>query len=81
MQYLMKFIDENMLEIIVAGTTFFVLLFLVRSFRRSLLIERGQARFVLERYDAGTERLHRWITFIILFMLLPLFVYIKFLHQ
>lgn len=81
MQYILSFIDDHTLEIIVTGGSFLVLLFLIRSFKRSLLIEKGQARFVLERYDAGTERLHKWVTFIILFMMVPLFVYIKFLHQ
>ena len=81
MQYFLKLVDENMLEIIVASASFFVLLFLVRSFRRSLLIEKGQARMVLERYDLGTEKLHKWVTFFIIFMLLPLLGYVKFLGQ
>ncbi|WP_455376767.1 hypothetical protein [Kaarinaea lacus] len=81
MQYFLKFIDENMLEIIIASGSFFVLVFLVRSFKRNMLIEKGQARFVLERYDSGTEKLHKWVTFFIVFMLLPLFAYVKFLGQ
>jgi hypothetical protein len=81
MQYFLKLIDENMLAIIIASVSFFVVLFLARSFRRNMLIEKGQARFVLERYDVGTEKLHKWVTFFILFMLLPLFAYVKFLYQ
>ena len=81
MQYFLKFIDENMLEIIIASGSFFVLVFLVRSFKRNMLIEKGQARFVLERYDSGTEKLHKWVTFFIVFMLLPLFAYVKFLGR
>ena len=81
MQYFLKLVDENMMAIIIASASFFVLLFLVRSFRRNLLIEKGQARFVLERYDLGTEKLHKWVTFFIIFMLLPLFAYVKFLGQ
>jgi len=81
MQYFLNFIDQHMLEIIGTSVSILVLIFLIRSFRRSLLIERGQARFVLERYDAGTEKLHKWISFIIIFMVVPLFVYIKFHHQ
>ena len=81
MQYFLKLIDENMLEIIIASGSFFVLVFLVRSFKRNMLIEKGQARFVLERYDSGTEKLHKWVTFFIVFMLLPLFAYVKFLGQ
>jgi len=81
MQDFINFVDKYMLEIIVSSVSFLVLVFLVRSFRRSLLIEKGQARFVLERFDAGTEKLNKWVTFIILFMLVPLFIYTKFLHQ
>ena len=81
MQYFLKLIDENMLEIIIASGSFFVLVFLVRSFKRNMLIEKGQARFVLERYDSGTEKLHKWVTFFIVFMLLPLFAYVKFLGR
>jgi len=79
MQQFMNFVDKYMLEIFVASALFFVLLFLVRSFKRNLLIERGQAKFVLEHYDTGTEKLHKWVTFFILFMQLPLFLYVKFL--
>lgn len=75
-----NFVDNYSLEIIIASVSFFVLVFLVRSFRRSLLISRGQARFVLERYDSGTEKLHKWVTFFVLFMLLPLFAYVKLIH-
>lgn len=70
-----------MWEVIIASVSFLLLLFLARSFRRNMLIEKGQARFVLERYDVGTEKLHKWITFFIVFMLLPLFAYVKLTHQ
>ena len=81
MQYVVNFVDEYALEIIITSVSFFILLFLVRSFRRSLLISRGQARFVLERYDSGTEKLHKWVTIFVLFLLLPFFAYVKFIHS
>lgn len=81
MQYFLTFIDENMLAILIASGSLVLLIFLGRSFRRNMLIEQGQARFVVERYDVKTEKLHRWITFIVLFMLLPLMGYVKFLSD
>jgi len=81
MQFLLTYIDEHLIGILISFGGFFAFLFLVRSFRRNLLIERGQARFVLERYDVGTEKLHRWVTYFILFLLLPLIAYVKFLNQ
>lgn len=80
MQYLLEFVDKNMLEILIISGTLIGLVYLIRSFRRNLLIARGQARFVLERYDTGTEKLHRWITFFVLFLLLPLMGYVKFVN-
>lgn len=79
MQYFLTFIDENMLEILIVSGSVILFIFLVRSFRRNMLIERGQARFVVERYDSSTEKIHKWIIFIVLFMLLPLIGYVKFL--
>jgi len=81
MQDLIALVDKYMLEIIISSVSFFVFLFLVRSFRRNLLIGKGQSRFVLERYDAGTEKIHKWVTFFIVFLLLPMVAYVKFLDQ
>lgn len=78
MQYILNFVDENMMGIFIVSGSVIAILFLARSFRRNMLIEKGQARFVLERYDVGTEKLHKWITFFVLFMLLPLVGYVKF---
>ena len=79
MQYILNFVDENMMGIFIVSGSVIAILFVARSFRRNMLIEKGQARFVLERYDVGTEKLHKWITFFVLFLLLPLVSYVKFI--
>ena len=80
MENLLTLIDKYMLEILIGVATTFVLLFLFRSFKRSMLIERGQTRFVLEQYDVRTDKIHKWLTVIIVFLLLPLLAYVKYLH-
>lgn len=81
MQHFLVLIDENMTAIVVGCGVLFVLLFLLRSFRRSLLIDRGQARFVLEEYDVRTERMIKWLMFIAVFVLGPLLVYAKYFRD
>ena len=81
MEKIIAVIDAYMLEILIASVVGFVLLFLVRSFKRSMLIEQGQARFVLEHYDVRTEKLHKWLSLIILLLLLPLLAYVKFIKD
>ena len=81
MQQFLDIIDKYMLEIFIVSISLFLLLSIARSFKRNLLIGRGQARFVLEHYDSGTDKLHKWVTFFILFMQLPLFLYVKFLGE
>lgn len=75
---LVSVVDKFMLEIIIGVTSAFVLLFLFRSFKRSMLINRGQARFVLEQYDVRTDKIHKWLTLLIIFFLLPLLAYVKY---
>ena len=81
LENLLTLIDKYMLEILVGAAVAFVLLFLFRSFRRSMLIDQGQARFVLEQYDVRTDKIHKWLTFLIVFLLLPLLAYVKYLHS
>ena len=81
MENLFIVIDKYMLEILVGTAIAFVLLFLLRSFRRNLLIGQGQARFVLERYDVRTSKIHKWLTLLIVFLFLPLLAYVKYLHS
>lgn len=81
MQYFLTLVDEYMLEILITSGSLVLIIFLARSFRRNMLIAQGQARFVVERYDLTTEKLHKWVTFVVLFMLLPLIGYVKFLGE
>jgi flagellar biosynthesis protein FliR len=81
MENLLTLIDQYMLEILIGAAIAFVLLFLFRSFRRSMLIGQGQARFVLENYDVRTDKIHKWLTLFIVFLLLPLLAYVKYLHS
>jgi len=81
MEKLISFIDKYMLEILITCVILFVLLFLVRSFKRTLLLEKGQARFVLEHYDASTEKMHKWLSLLIFMVLLPLLAYVKYLRN
>ncbi|MGD8569356.1 MAG: hypothetical protein PVJ39_14810 [Gammaproteobacteria bacterium] len=81
MQQFLVLIDKNMLAIVTGCFVIFVLLFLLRSFRRNLLIERGQARFVLEEYDVRTERMIKWLMFIAVFVFAPLLVYARYFRD
>jgi len=81
MENLLTQIDKYMLEILIGVAIVFVLLFLFRSFKRSMLIDQGQARFVLEQYDVRTDKFHKWLTLLIVFLLLPLLAYVKYLHS
>ena len=81
LENLLALIDEYMLEILLGAAVAFVLVFLFRSFRRSMLIDQGQARFVLEQYDVRTDKIHKWLTVIIIFLLLPLLAYVKYLSS
>ena len=78
---LIAVIDNYMLEILITSVVAFVFLFLVRSFKRSMLIEQGQTRFVLEHYDVTTEKLHKWLSLIVLFLFLPLLAYVKYVKE
>jgi len=80
MENLLSLIDKYMLEILIGTAIAFVLLFLFRSFKRSLLIDHGQARFVLEQYDVQTDKIHKWLALLIIILLLPLLAYVKYLH-
>ncbi|WP_455202118.1 hypothetical protein [Kaarinaea lacus] len=81
MENLFNVIDKYMIEILVGIAIAFVLLFLFRSFKRNLLIGQGQARLVVERYDVRTDKIHKWLTLLIVFLFLPLLAYVKFLHS
>ena len=79
MEKLIAVIDKYMLEILIVSVIAFIVLFLARSFKRSMLIEQGQARFVLEHYDVRTEKIHKWLSLIILLLLFPLLAYVKYI--
>ncbi|MCI0506945.1 MAG: hypothetical protein L0Z73_12660 [Gammaproteobacteria bacterium] len=81
MENLLKLVDHYMIEILIGCAVAFVLLFLFRSFKRSMLIGQGEARFVLETYDARTEKIHKWLTVFIVLLLLPLLAYIKYINS
>lgn len=81
MENILKLVDQYMIEILIGFTIAFVLLFLFRSFKRSMLIAQGEARFVLEYYDVRTETLHKWLTVFIVFLLLPLLAYVKYTNS
>ena len=81
MEKFVKLVDQYMIEILIGFAIVFVLLFLFRSFKRSMLIAQGEARFVLENYDVRTEKLHKWLTLFIIFLLLPLLAYIKYIYS
>lgn len=81
MEKYLKLIDQYMIEILIGCAIFFVLLFLFRSFKRSMLIAQGEARFVLEHYDVRTEKIHKWLTLFIVLLLLPLLAYIKYINS
>jgi hypothetical protein len=70
-----------MLMIVIGCVIVSAFLFLLRSFKRSLLIEKGQARFVLEEYDTRTERLVKWMTVVFVFVLVPLLLYVKYFRN
>ena len=78
---LIAIIDKYMLEIVISSVIAFIVLFLIRSFKRSMLIERGQARFVLEQYDVKTDKIHKWLSLFIFLIFLPLLAYVKYLKN
>ena len=78
---ILNFVDQYTIEILISCVIVFVLLFLFRSFKRSMLIAQGDTRFVLENYDVRTEKIHKWITVFIVFLLLPLLAYVKYIHS
>ena len=67
-----------MLEIVVTGAILIALLFLVRSFKRSMLIEDGQRRFVIEHYDVSSAKLYKSLVRFVIFIIIPLFAYVKY---
>ena len=81
MEDFLVLVDKYMLEILIVTAVTFVLVFLMRSFKRSMLIDQGRARFVLEEYDIRTEKIHKWLTFIIVFLMLPLLAYVKYFRN
>ena len=81
MEKIIVIIDNYMFEICVVSVLAIVILFLIRSFKRSMLIENGHARFVLEHFDGRTEKIHKWLTFIVLFIMLPVLAYVKYVVQ
>ncbi|WP_455221906.1 hypothetical protein [Kaarinaea lacus] len=81
MENILKLVDQYMIEILIGCAIAFVLLFLFRSFRRSMLIAQGEARFVLENYDVRTEKIHKWLTVFIVFFLLPVLAYVKYIYS
>ena len=81
MENILKLVDQYMIEILIGCAIVFVLLFLFRSFKRSMLIAQGEARFVLENYDVRTEKIHKWLTVFIVFFLLPALAYVKYIYS
>lgn len=81
MEAFLVLIDKYTIMILIAITIAFALLFLIRSFKRSMLIDQGRARFVLEVYDARTEKIHKWLIVVILFFLLPLLAYARYFRH
>jgi len=81
MRNFLKLIDQYTLEILIGCGVVFVLLFLFRSFKRSMLIAQGDARFVLENYDVRTGKINKWLTIFIIFLLLPLLGYVKYINS
>jgi len=75
---LIHLIDKYMNVILITSAVALVLLFLIRSFRRSMLIEHGQARFVIESYDVSSARLYKWLFWFILLVAIPVLVYVKY---
>ena len=80
MENLINLTNIYMLEILIGTAVVFVLLSLFRSFKRSLLIGQGQARFVLEEYDVRTGKIHKWLIVVVIFLLLPFLAYVKYLQ-
>ena len=78
-QEILNYIDLYSMEIVLGTLAIFFMTFLIRSFKRSLLISEGQARLVLESYDHNTDKLNKWMSFVAIFLLLPLIIYAKFL--
>lgn len=78
MEILVNVVNKYMLEIIAAGTAVIVLLFLIRSFKRSMLIEDGQTRFVIEHYDVSSVRIYKALAKFIVFVVVPILVYVKY---
>ncbi|NOZ54120.1 MAG: hypothetical protein GXP08_13480 [Gammaproteobacteria bacterium] len=78
MERLLYFVDHYTIEIIVATVALILFIHLVRSFKRNRLIEHGQARMVVEQYDQYTGVFHNIIFVAILFLLIPLLIYVKF---
>jgi len=78
MDTLVQIINKYMLEIVVTGAVLAVLLFLIRSFKRSMLIENGQTRFVIEHYDVSSARLYKSLVRFVFFVVIPLLAYVKY---
>jgi hypothetical protein len=78
MQYLFHFIDKYMINIIIVSGAAIVFLFLVRSFRRTMLIENGQTRFVVEHYDVSSAKLYKRLFLFVIFLMLPALAYVKY---
>ena len=79
MENLINLTNIYMLEILIGTALVFVFFSLFRSFKRSLLIGQGQARFVLEEFDVRTGRIHKWLIVAVIFVLLPFLAYVKYL--
>jgi len=77
MNQIINLIDKYMTEIVVASVIGIVLLFLVRSFKRTMLIENGQMRFVVEQYDVNSAKLYKRLFILVLFLILPILTYVK----
>jgi len=78
MEILVHIINQYMLEIISVGAAVIVLLFLIRSFKRSMLIEDGQARFVIEHYDVSSAKIYKTLVKFVVFIVVPILAYVKY---
>jgi len=77
MEQLFTLVDHYAVEIVTVAVTSILLVYLIRSFKRNLLIGHGQTRLVLEKYDHHSGIVHYIISVVVLLLLIPLLVYAK----
>ena len=81
MDVLFPYIQQYGLNASVVFAGLVVLFYLVRSFRRHHLLTQGQARLVIEQFDDTTARFGRLIKFLIVFVFVPMLVYVLWLAK